>query len=206
MTNPFAGLGAKLSGFNKSWLWLILVALALFGGGIAVGRFTLPAKVVITEKVKEVVVEKVVEKVKVETEVKVVKVYLKNEAQKIHRTVEEKPDGTKVTTEDINIDSVVKENTDTHSTEIKFVDRVVEKWQEKIVEKTKTVLNQPNWSVFAGAGVNIPCMLGTPQPGVPGMACAVVQAGAERRVVGPFWLGVNGSTQGDVGGHVRFTW
>lgn len=199
-------LGEKIKGFNRGWLWLILVAVALFGGGVAVGRFTLPAKVVVTEKVKEVVKEVVVEKVKTEVKVVVEKVYLKNEAQKIHRVVEEKPDGTKVTTENINVESVVKENTNSNTVEVKYVDRVVEKWQEKIVEKEKRVLNQPDWSVYAGVGVNIPTFLGHAQPGVPGMMGTVVDAGIDRRVVGPFWLGVYGTTQGDAGIKLRVTW
>jgi hypothetical protein len=204
--NPFKNLGPKaqqLLGDNKHWLSLILIAVALFGGGMAVGRYTLPAKVVTTEKVHEVVKDRIVEVVKTEVRVVEVKIHDSKQAEKVHRVTVEgiDPPGckSKTVTEDINIDTVVHDNTNTNSTEIKYVDRVVEKWQDRIVEKTKTVLNQPNWRVAAGAGVAIPYFLGQGSPGVPGLQGAVINVEADRRIIGPFWLGIHGNTQGVVG-------
>lgn len=207
--NPFSNLGEKTKTFfsdNRHWWIAIVAALVLFGGGAAVGRFALPAQVVVTEKVKEVIKDKIVEVVK--TEVKVVRVKDTQQQQKIHRTVVEgiDPPGcrSKTTTEDINIDTVVHDNTNT--TKVQLVDRVIEKWQDRIVEKEKRVLAQPNWSLYAGVGISVPYFLGQGQVGVPGMNGAVVQVGLDRRVVGPFWLGVFGNTEGTAGLNLRFTW
>ncbi len=184
---------------NKAWIIPIGVGVVMFAAGFSSGRFALPAKVVVTEKIKEVIKEVVVEKIK--TEVKIVKVYVENKAERIHRVVteEKRPDGTeiKTTNEDINTDTVVHENTNT--TEIKYVDRVVEKLVEKMVEKEKLVLNQPNWHVGAGVGVAIPYYLGQGSPGVPGLEGVVISAQVERKIIGPFFLGLQGNTQGVVG-------
>lgn len=178
---------------------LVLVAVVLFGGGFVTGRWAAPPQTVVTEKVKEVVKDRIVEKVK--TEVQVVKVYLENKNEKIHRVVaeERRPDGTeiKTTTESIGIETVVHENT--NSTEIKYVDKIVEKFIDRIVEKEKLTLKQPDWHVAAGVGVAIPYFLGQGSPGVPGLSGAVINAEVGRRVVGPFWIGIHGNTQGVVG-------
>ncbi len=191
---------------NKHLWVLVLLAVALFGGGMATGRYMLPPQTIVTEKIHEVTKIQVVEKIK--TEIQIVKVHDAQTQQKIHRTVVEskKPDGeaTKTTTEDINVDSVVHDNT--HDTEIKYVDRVVEKWQERIVEKEKRVLSQPDWSVYAGVGVDIPYYLGQGQHGIPGLQGFVVQAGIDRRILGPFWLGIFGNTEGVAGVNLRVTW
>jgi hypothetical protein len=191
---------------NNKIVWLVVGALMLFGGGLAVGRYTLPPSTIVTEKIHEVVVEKVVEKVK--TEVKVVTIHDAQEQQKIHRTIVEgiDPPGckSKTTTEDIGINTVVHDNT--NSTQIQYVDRVIERWQDKIVEKETRVLTQPNWSVYAGVGIDIPFYLGNGQNGVPGMKGLVVQAGVDRRILGPAWVGVFGNTEGIVGANLRFSW
>lgn len=199
MNNFLSKLKEMSGGTAGRTLLLLVAALVLLGGGYALGRYASPTKVVVTEKVREVVKEVVVEKVK--TEVQVVKVYVKSEAKKVHKVTEEKPDGTKITTEDENVDSVVKENTDTHSVEVKFVDRIV----EKLVEKEKLVLKEtrvPDWRVGAGVGISIPAFLGGPQIGVPGMEGSVVSLDLARRLFGrerSMWLGVMGSTQGTLG-------
>lgn len=190
---------------SNKLVWVVLGAIAVFGGGFSVGRFFTPPQTIVTEKVREVVVEKVVEKIKTEVKIEVVKVYLKNEAQKIHRVVaeEKRPDGTeiKTTTEDIGVTTVINENTNSNTVEIRYVDRVVEKWQEKIVEKIveKNVLRQPDWRVAAGLGVSVPNFLGQAEIGIPGMRGTVVNVELDRRIAGPFWLGLHGNTQGVVG-------
>ncbi len=199
------------------WNWIkshpivlaAVVGVGLFVAGYSTGRYALPAKVVITEKVHEVIVEKQVVVIQTKTEIQVVKVHDAQVDQKVHRVVAEttNKDGstTKTTTEDINIDSVVHDHDQTNSTEIKYVDRIVEKWQDKIVEKVTTKLSQPDWSVYAGAGVSIPHYLGAGDIGVPGLQGFVIQAGVDRRILGPFWMGLFGNTQGVVGLNLRFT-
>lgn len=206
-----------MSTLKNIWNWIkgnpialaVVIGLALFVAGYSTGRYAVPAKVVVTEKVHEVTVEKQVVVVQTKTEIQVVKVHDATKEQKIHRVVAEttNKDGstTKTTTEDINVDSVVHDHDQTNSTEVRYVDKIVEKWQDKIVEKTTTKLAQPDWSVYAGVGISIPHFIGQGDLGVPGMQGLVVQAGVDRRILGPFWLGIFGNTQGVVGANLRFT-
>lgn len=191
---------------GKKWIILVLGGLALLGGGYAMGRYALPAQVVVTEKVHEVVKDRIIEKVV--TQVEKVYIHDQQQSQKIHRTVVEgiDPPGckSKTTTEDINVDTVVHDNT--HDTQIQYVDRIVEHWQDKIVEKVTTKLTQPDWSIYAGVGYDFSAIGGIGQHGIPGMQGAVVQAGLDRRVVGPFWLGLFGNTEGVAGLNLRVTW
>jgi hypothetical protein len=207
--NPFSNLGEKATSFfsDNKHLWILVVAaLVLFGGGMAIGRYTLPAQTIVTEKVHEVVKDRIVEKVV--TQVQIVHVKDTAQEQKIHRVVVEgiDPPGckSKTTTEDIGISTVVHDNTNT--TQVQYVDKIIEKWQDKIVEKEKRVLLQPDWSVYAGVGYDFATIGGIGQHGVPGMQGAVVQAGLDRRVVGPFWLGLFGNTEGVAGVNLRVTW
>lgn len=187
-------------------LWLVLGGVLLFVAGAFVGHSMVPPKTLVTEKLKEVQVDKVV--VQTKTDVKIVKIHDSQQDQKIHRTIVEgiNPPGcrSKTTTEDINVDTVVHDNT--HDVEVRYVDKVVEKWQDRIVEKEKLVLNQPNWSVYAGLGLDIASVLGQGQHGIPGMNGIVVQAGVDRRIIGPFYIGIFGNTEGVVGLNLRATW
>lgn len=184
----------------------VVLGVLLFGLGYGFGRYALPAKVVITEKVHEVEKIKLVEHTK--TDVQIVKIHDQEQAQKIHRTIVEgiDPPGcrAKTTTEDINVDTVVHDNTE--KTKVQYVDRTVEKWQDKIVEKEKLVLNQAGWMVHAGVGYSIPYALGQGSYGVPGLQGFVVQVGADRRIVGPIWFGVFGNTQGTLGVNLAGSW
>jgi hypothetical protein len=184
--------------WNKGGKWgaLALAGVLLFLAGLGTGRYGLPDKVLIQEKVKEVVQEKVV----IQEKVRVEKIYLKDQKQKIHREITEKkhPDGTqeKKVSEDINIDTVVREN----QVEVKFVDRWQDRIVEKIVEKEKLVLNKKaEWRLGADVGVSIPVLLGGQEQGIVGLRGAVVGVHAERRIIGPFWMGVWGNTQGTAG-------
>jgi len=187
------------SGANKA-VWMSLGGILLLATGYGMGRYVQPEKVLVTEKIKEV--EKLVVVEKIKTEVQIVKVYLENKNEKVHRVVteEKKLDGTetKTTTEDIGTETVIRENT--NSTEIKYVDRVVEKIVEKEVERLKLVESKKlDWRVAAGAGVAIPYFLGQGSPGVPGLGGAVINAEVDRRIVSNFWLGIHGNSQGVVG-------
>lgn len=185
--------------FSNRWVVIGIVAVVVFGGGYATGRYLAPPQTIVTEKIHEVEKQVVVEKVK--TEIKVVTVHDAQTAEKVHRVVVEtaKPDGEKTTTttEDINTDTVVHDNT--NSVQIQYVDRVVEKWSEKIIEKEKRVLKAADWRVAAGVGVAIPTFLGETQIGIPGLKGFVVQVEADRRIIGPFYLGLWGNTQGSAG-------
>jgi hypothetical protein len=207
--NPFNGLGSKTESFfstNKHWIYIVLIALALFGAGAAVGRYLSPPKTIVTEKVHEVTKTQVVTQTK--TEVQIVKVHDQQTQERVHRTIVEGIDPvgckSKTTVEDINVDSVVHDNT--HDTRVQYVDRVVERWQDRIVEKQTKVLSQPDWSVYAGVGVDATYFLGQIQHGIPGLQGFVVQAGIDRRLVGPFWAGVWANTEGVAGLNLRVTW
>jgi hypothetical protein len=52
----------------------------------------------------------------------------------------------------------------------------------------------------------VPHFLGQGDVGMPGMQGAVVTAGADRRVVGPLWLGAWGTSQGAVGLDLAMSW
>jgi hypothetical protein len=184
--------------WKKGLIYVVIGAL-LAGGGFATGRWASPPTTIVTEKIKEV--EKVVVVEHLVTEVKIVRVKDKAVAEKVHRVVVEntKPDGekTKTVTEDINTDTVIHDNTNTNTVE--YRDRVVEKFVDRIIEKEKRVLNRPDWRVAAGVGVAIPTFLGKEQVGVPGLQGAVIQLEVDRKILGPFFLGVWGNTQGTVG-------
>lgn len=174
---------------------MILLGLFLFGGGLAAGRFGLPAKVVTKTEVKT----ETVTKTEFKDRIVVQKVYVKDQKKNQHTetTTTKAPDGTVVT----KTVTDTKTDTDTHvdTNRVEYKDRIVEKLVEKIVEKEKIVTNMPNWMVQAGAGVAIPYYLGQDSPGVPGLRGVVIDAGLSRRIVGPFWLGVRANTQGVLG-------
>lgn len=170
---------------------VVLLLLLAFGSGF----WAMPQKVLYKDKIVEKTVEKLVFKDKIVE--KVVYIQAKKEKKKTETTTTKKPDGTEVThtVEHTDTDTDTTVNKDKVVEKQVFVDRIV----EKIVEKEKLVLNQPNWRVGAGVGVNIPYYLGQPEVGVPALRGAVIQLEADRRVIGPFWIGIFGNTQGTVG-------
>lgn len=180
----------------KRKLLYVVGAIALFCGGVATGRFGTPAKVV--EKI--VYQDKVVEKVVYQDKIVIQKVYVEKKATKkrTETTTTEKPNGekeTKTVTEE-------QEDTDTKTDEkstqekIVYVDRVI----QKLVEKTKLVeAKKLDWHISAGIGYAIPTVLGQQQIGTPGLQGVVVNAEIDRRIVGPFYIGLWGNTQGTVG-------
>lgn len=200
--NPFNTIAPAAKDFvenHRHWIYLVLAAILLAGGGFAVGRYLTPPATITTEKVHEVTKDVVVTK----TEIQIQKVYIHDseKQEKIHRVVAETTatDGskTKTTTEDIGVDTVVHDNT--HDTEVKYVDRVVEKYVDRIVEKKTQVLKTNDWRIAAGAGIAIPYFLGQGSPGIPGLQGAVINVEADRRIIGPFWMGLQGNSQGVVG-------
>lgn len=182
------------SGWGR-WVAAFLVALALFGGGYGFGRYGTPAKVVTKDHVVEKLVDKIVYQDKVVEKVVYVKVAKKDEH--VVTTTTKKPDGTVTTT--VVKDEHVATNTSTNTDKIDTVNKTEDKKLDKVEDHTKLVLNQPNWRVAVGAGYSIPFALGQPSPGIPGLQGAVLQVEVDRRVAGPFWLGVFGNSQGVLG-------
>jgi hypothetical protein len=140
--------------------------------------------------------DRIVEKVVTKT------VYVHDLQRNVRETVVDikKPDGTtehRVDTVDLSRsqESNTADQTAT-KTEIKYIDRVVEKTVDKvkIVEAAK-----PQWRVSAGVGYDVEYGLGHGLRGVPGMKGFAVALEVDRRVIGPFWLGVEGVTTGLVG-------
>jgi hypothetical protein len=191
---------------NHQWAWMLVLALLLFGAGTMVGRFTKHPEVQIKEVVKTEVQTKTV--IQYQDRIVTQKVYVSTEKKHEHttETTTKKPDGTvvtqKETTSDEDDSKNAQTNQDAQHNQTQTVTQVVK--QTEVV--TKTVTNQPNWSVYAGAGVDIPYYLGNAQNGIPGMKGFVVQAGVDRRVAGPFWIGLFGNTEGVTGLNVRGTW
>jgi hypothetical protein len=170
----------------------VLLALLLGYGG---GRYAQPAKVVEKEKIVTQIQEKVVYQDRIVTQ----KVLVEVEKKRVHRetTTTKKPDGEVVTTTkvDTNTDTDTKDNESKVEEKVVYKDRIV----QQVVEKEKLVLRQPDWRIAAGVGVSIPHYLGQPDVGVSIPYGLVIQAEADRRILGPVWLGVFGNTQGTAG-------
>lgn len=159
-------------------------------GGYCLARATVPTKVV----EKTVTVEKRVEvaaKTQELTNVETKAADVRSETHwRIHYVA--RPDGTVVAT--ASSDTGERETTTAKHDEIKrdveirYVDR--EKATEKIVIKEAS---RPDWAVTAGAALR-------------GGYAQVYQGGVERRILGPFWLGLYGSTAKEIGADVRFEW
>lgn len=187
---------------NHRKLCLVLLAILLFVGGYGTAVTTRAAKVV-TKVVAKTDVQTVV-KYQDRVVVKEVRVAAKQEHRHVETTTTKKPDGTVVTATKTDVDTNTNTNQQT-GVDARSAGSTVQT-VVKTVYKEKTVTSQPNWAVHAGVGYALPALFGQQQIGVPGMDGFVVQAGLDRRVAGPFWLGVFGSTQGTVGLSLRVAW
>lgn len=201
MTTVFAKILEFMKSHKRAAAY-VLGVLLVFAAGYGAAIMSRPAKVV----EKTVVKTQVQTVVQYQDRVVTQKVYVQVQARHRHtETVTTKrPDGTVVTQtktdSDVNTNTNVAQHADAQHAQT-VVQRVVQ-----TVYKEKLVLQQPNWSVYAGAGYALPTALGHPQLGVPGMDGFVVQAGIDRRIAGPFWLGLWGNTQGTIGLNLRVTW
>lgn len=168
---------------------LLLLAFAL-GFGSAV--YAKPAKTVEKTKIVTQIQDKIVYQDRWQTKT----VYV--EAEKKHEHTEttetKKPDGTVVvqtkTDTDTSDDINKQASTDaTHQmTETKYITQTI--------EKEKLVLRQPDWRVYAGLGYAFAGFAGQSEIGLPGLHGLVVQAGADRRILGPVFFGISLNTQG----------
>lgn len=183
----------------------VVVLLILMGGSYAFGRYAVPPELVIQEKlkvvevVKEVVVEKIVEKEK--------KVYIADtkDRTRTETTHTKSPDGTETTktVEDKNIESVVKE------TEIKFVDREVIKFVDRVLEVDKSLdlkqMAAKDWRVGPMVGLDIPRLARqVDASAVDPLSFLAVGIQVERRIVGPISVGAYGMSNGMVGATLTF--
>jgi hypothetical protein len=131
-------------------------------------------------------------------------VQVEKKHEHVETTTTKAPDGTTTTktTDDTDTNTGTNETTNTDST----VTRTETKYVDRIVEREKKVLQQPDWRAYVGAGVAIPTFLGQQQIGVPGLQGFVIQAGVDRRIIGPFWMGLFGNTQGTLGLNLSAVW
>jgi len=161
-----------------------IVAIVALGGSFAAGRYTLPAKIV--ETIKTVEIEKQV----VHTEYVTVEklVYVKAVANNVvtNTVVTERPDGTKVT------ETKTVDLTKTEEASTKEVETAASTETEIVKSKTGDTYKaveyyRPQWhaSISIGAGVRAIGEL-TPQ--------LAFGAQIERRILGPFFAGLNLST------------
>ncbi|NDD84290.1 hypothetical protein EBZ38_08475 [bacterium] len=189
--NPIV-LYSKISPENRKRIGVTLILLVSHAAAYSLGRVMTPEKLRVEEKLKVVEVEKQV--VVVQEQVRVEKVYLKDEKQRIRReeVTLNHPDGLVETkkTEDINIDSVVREQ------DVKFVDRevktetikYVDREVEKLVVKEKPL---PDWRISPMVGLDFKNGLQSSQ---------VVYGGeVQRRILGSVSAGAWGLSSGVAG-------
>ena len=183
----------------------VLAVVLLFGGGMAVGRYSTPTRVEEKVRVEKVEVEKQV--VAVQETVRVEKVYLASESQRIHReehTVEH-PNGLKEThkSEDINTEKVVKEHA------IQYVDREVVKYVEHTRVETKEVekiveADRPDWRANLMVATVVPIF--ELESSAPYIDPLLFGGEVQRRVIGPVWAGGFALSNGTVGLSVGAEW
>lgn len=168
----------KLKEHGPKILLFVLVLVA----GIGIGWYVKPDVVKVEEKTK-IVETKVLDEVLMEQEIaKRVKEIESHMEVKVVTKWVVKPDGTKETTEtkETKTDTKEKETEDKSKETVKIVKEI--EYKDKIVEKTVTpVLAQ--WHVGALVGV-------APRFDSPATTPIMVGVEAERRIVGPVFLGV----------------
>jgi hypothetical protein len=175
----------------KSYVLKALPYVVCAAVGVAVGWEVKPDRVEIQERVRVEQVEKQVVVIQEQVRVEVVKVKDTQVVERWHRekTEERRPDGTVISkeVEDRNIDTVI------HDRENKTEVRVVEVEKQVVVVQKETVekVVRPvlaDWKVGVLAGI---------QPQFrPELSLSNYVLGAEvdRRIAGPFWVGVWGTS------------
>ena len=136
-------------------------------------------------------------------------VYVKVQAKAVHKetTTTKAKDGTVVTrvVEDDHTDTSTKKDED--KIQIKYVDRVIEKEVIKTVEKEKIVTTaKPQWRAGAMVGIDFVTVLGGHAQPLPQLGPVVIGIEAERRIAGPFSLGVWGTTSAQAGILANIEW
>lgn len=175
---------------NKKRIAIGVALIVAHAAAFALGRYSVTPSVKVVTKTETVEVEKeVVKTVFVEVEKKV---YVKGETRDVVKVVEiiKAPDGTETTKITETDKTKINESSsqETASSQATVVEKIVEK--TVFVDKLKSVDGyKAQWHIGiragAGARLNLPAVTPVLQLGVT----------AERRIAGPFWLGVWVDTQ-----------
>lgn len=193
--------------FGRSyWKWIVavVVVLLLLLGAYGSGRYVQPAKVVEKEKIVTKVDVQVKEKIVYQDRIVEKKVLVKVYAKAQHRevTTTKAVDGSVVTkvVEDTKVDTNTKATDNKAETKVEYVDRVVEKVVTQVVEKEKLVLaGKPDWRLGVLVGVDVYTALGQHLQPIPQLGPVTIGVEAERRIAGPFSLGIWATTSAQVG-------
>lgn len=168
---------------NSKYLFITLFATSLLSTSVGAyfGTKLAPNKIIEREAIKEQ--EKVVQK---EAEKSVEEIKIDSKQEKVVKKIKvqiEKPDGTKIQIE--KEDST--ENKQEAKEVVKYVEKEVVVEREKIVEKKseRIVDNRASW--MFGAKIGLDSLTPTAQNYIVGVE-------ADRRILGPFWLGVWATT------------
>ena len=179
------------------------ILVVLLASSFFVGRYTTQATVVVQEKIKIQEVEKQVVVVQKEVEVKVVKVVEKVTDAAKTTVVQTKPDGTSTTTITENTHSDTHTNTNTDATGKDTV--VASKESAKTSEQSKVTQtsSQPNWAVGVQGGYSLQDAGKSYVPGLP--TRTVLGVTVEKRLAGPFFVGLWANNYAMLGASLRVT-
>lgn len=188
-------------------------ALAAMALAASVGRWTAPARVETRETVREVA--KVVESAELRQEVERLRTRLSERAQAKNvvtvREVIRAPDGTVIERERTRDRTRTERRTSTEATSTAKTEAKTERTAEvtRVEERIRVVDRpSPTWAAGVGLGGHVPALWGGGAPSyLPGLPAALVVTGAlDRRLFGPVYGGVWGSSRGDAGVGVRVSW
>jgi len=183
------------------------IAVALVLGGFAAGRYAVPAKVVVTEKVVTVHETQIVREV--DTDKVLAAINNVSQQKDVHRTkvTVKGKDGTVTTTE--TTDDKSKTDTQTKTQEEDKSKTAETKTEIQVVEKevTKTVVSKTrsDWSLSLQPGIDVAGALGhgSPYTILPTdqflLKHAIVGVSVEHRLFGPVSTGIWGNTSGAAG-------
>lgn len=173
-----------LSAENKARIWKAGVVLALLAGAFVGGRYSNPGKTVEHVTTQTVVQDHVVTVEKVVTQT----VYVKEVAKNVQTdtVVTKKPDGTVVTETKVSDTTKIGVQKHQESSSQSSADVTVNE-STKTDSLRVTESGKPQWHlhVQGGAGARF---VGTTTP------ILVLGVGIERRVIGPFYVGIWGQT------------
>jgi len=194
--------------------WQIGLAAALLAGVFFVGRLTAPVEERVVEVEKKVVVEKervnVTQTLDIEELIREVqKIVRRTNVQRKIVTVETPNGGRTITETEIDRSTTETDtNTDTSTDTAAATEAVVVKEVVKIQERVKLVEKKLDlkWSVAVDVGYYVPALWGDGLQNnlLPGDI--ILGASVNRKVVGPFSVGIWANTAWGAGLQLRVTW
>ena len=197
-----------------SKLWMPVLGLVLLFGAFATGRYTAPFEERIVEKEKRIEVIKeqtqITQQIDIDELMKRVQKTAQRKNVRRTRVVIEKPDGTKVIketeTDRTETDSETKTETETEITEKE--DRIVIKEVVKIEERVKIVEKKLrlDWGASVDVGYYLPTLWGEglQRNLLPGDM--IVGVSIDRKILGPFSLGIWANSAWGAGVQARMVW